>query len=662
MKSIRVRLTLFFSLICVGCLIMAMIVASTISKDGMTEANENLHEQQVEHYAAIIDSWLQENTRDVDAACAFVSAQKEIDDDTIRPVMESFTKNNDNAGDINVGFANKEFIDGTGWYPDEGWDCTGRPWYTDAKSADGEKYFGDPYLDAVSGEMIISVSKMFKMSSGMEGVVNMDLKLSTLFDMVNNVIAADDGSYGFLANASGVILMHPNSDFVATEENLVTISDLIDGAYNKAAESGQSFRDYDGEMKFLKKADVGAGGWTEYLITPVASYNKVVDHMLRVLIIVTLLSAIFAMVLVIVYTGSITKPISRIQKQIDHLQTLNLKEIDMKESRQKDELGRMNRDVLKLQKSLGTIIQQMEDSTLNLADQYHSVNASVDALLDNNMNAKSMIDQILSAIGEEAEQIQVANMSLSDLAQEIDQIVQHTAAMNDGASKTINQSQTGVRAMELLSDQFGKTRKLQDEAYQTVATLEDRSRTIDDISQTINNIAEQTSLLALNASIEAARAGEAGRGFAVVAEEIGKLAHATSEATTNITSIITEIQHEIEVVSNQMCSMKDETEKCMGAMGETRQVFERINQEIDEVGNGIRGLENAVEVLNQNKEQIVDRFSDISSETEELSASSQEVLGRVDNQSKEMESIHTSVSELDKVVVQLNEIVNRFTV
>ena len=526
----------------------------------------------------------------------------------------------------------------------------------------GEKYFGDPYVDAVTGELIISVSKMFHTGSDMEGVVNMDLKLSTLFDMMNEITDTSDGSYSFIYNENGAILMHPNSEFISTGENVVNVSDLIGGAYEKAMTSQRAFTDYDGKAKYLKAATVAGSGWKEVLVTPVAAYNSAANEMLMVLVVVTVLSSVIAAVLVILYAGSITKPILKIQKQINHLQELNLKEIDIKENRQKDELGRMNHDVLELQKTLGHIIQQMGDSSTNLSEQYDIVNSSVSTLLDNNVYVKNLIDEVLSAVSEEADQIQTANMSLNDFAKEIDEIALHTANMNNSATKTMAQSETGVKAIELLGEQFEKTRKLQDEAYSTVADLEERSRTIDDISQTINSIAEQTSLLALNASIEAARAGEAGKGFAVVAEEIGKLARATSDATTNITAIILEIQKEIEVVSSQMFSMKDETEKCMGVMGDTRAVFEQINQEIDDVGAAVQGLEGAVGILNSNKAKVVDRFSDISSETEELAASSQDILGKVDQQSVEMENIHTAIESLHNVVTKLNEIMDQFTV
>ena len=662
MKSIRAKLTIFFSLICVGCLLVSMSATGVITKRSLTQSNDDLHSTQVEYYAAMIDSWLQESTHDVDAACTYLEAQKTIDDAAVRAVMEQFTANNPNASDINVGFENKEFIDGTGWYPDAGWECTGRPWYTDAIAAGGEKYFGNPYVDAVTGNMIISVSKSFKTASGLEGVVNMDLMLSTLFEMMTEMVDSSDGGYGFLVNGDGIVLMHPNSDYMASEDVEYSTADILDGAYEKAMRTGEAIKDYDGAMKYVKVGVVAANGWKEVLVTPVSSYNRAIDSLVRILFLITIVSAIVAAVIVVIYTKTISRPIGEIQKQIDHLQNLNLRDIDLKNSRKKDELGRMYRAVLKLQSILSDIIQQMDQSTTQLSGQYQAVNESVSNLISNNSVVKNTIDEILCAVSEEAEQIQTANTSLNDFADEIERIVENTENVNKNASRTMDHSMSGMQSMEVLADQFGRTRNLQDEAYQTVTRLEERSKTIDDISKTISNIAEQTSLLSLNASIEAARAGEAGRGFAIVAEEIGKLANATSEATADITKIITEIQDEIEAVSGQMFSMKDETEKCMEAMDTTQDVFRQINEEIEKIGKSIQSQEGAVEILDKNKAKIIDQFSGISSETEELSASSQDILSKIDDQNQEMDSIHLAVQELNQVIVQLDDIMHQFTV
>lgn len=662
MKSIRVRLTVFFSMICVGALLVAMISVSFITKDSLTESNEAMQSQQVEYYAAVIDSWLQANTSDVDAACSYFSTLSDIEDAPIRAYMEQLTANNENASDINVGFDNKQFIDGTGWYPDADWVCTGRPWYTDAIAAGEEKFFGEPYIDAVTGNMVISVSKSFTMASGMKGVVNMDLMLSTLFETMNQIIDSSDGSYGFLTNSKGVILMHPNSEYVADGDVQYTTSEILDGSYETGIETGEAIVDYDGASKYIKSAVVAANGWQEVLVMPAAVYEKSINHISVVLLIFTVLATVITAVIVVIYAGSITRPISRIHKQINYLQNLNLKDIDVAKIKSKDELGKMNRAVLELQKVLSSIIQQMGSSTATLSAQFNNVNDSVASLITNNTVVKQNINDILSAVEDEAEQIQTANLSFSDFAEEINKIVTNTGSMNESASKTMDQSANGVQAIAQLSDQIGRTRDIQDEAYNTVSSLEERSRTIDDISQTISDIAEQTSLLALNASIEAARAGEAGKGFAVVAEEIGKLANATSKATTNITAIITEIQNEIGIVSGQMFSMKEETIKCMDVMDTTRNVFEQINLEVTDVGNDIHELESAVAILNSNKDKIVDQFSNISSETQELSASSQSIMAKVEDQNDEMMKIDHAVNELSQVIDQLNDIMIQFTI
>jgi len=74
----------------------------------------------------------------------------------------------------------------------------------------------------------------------------------------------------------------------------------------------------------------------------------------------------------------------------------------------------------------------------------------------------------------------------------------------------------------------------------------------DQVLNLIKNIAGQTNLLGLNAAIEAARVGDLGRGFGVVAEEIRKLAASSAESIKQIETVIKEIKHASNTVTQQL--------------------------------------------------------------------------------------------------------------
>ncbi len=155
-------------------------------------------------------------------------------------------------------------------------------------------------------------------------------------------------------------------------------------------------------------------------------------------------------------------------------------------------------------------------------------------------------DQLASASAQgldrqrvETEQVSAAVNQMAATTQEVASHVQRTADATQQANALTGRGREVARdtreAIERLSAVVGETGV-------TVAQLARDSDEIGSVVDVIKGIADQTNLLALNAAIEAARAGDMGRGFAVVADEVRQLAQRTSQSTTQIHALITQLQ------------------------------------------------------------------------------------------------------------------------
>lgn len=131
-------------------------------------------------------------------------------------------KNKINPGnEYYVAFPDKSLIAGSGWIPDSSYDPTTRDWYIGAKATNGI-YITEPYLDVDLGNMVITISKHFRTSSGKEGVMASDITIGSLVNLISNVDLGQ-GGYAFLLDHNGNIITHQNQDFNPTEDSIVEI-------------------------------------------------------------------------------------------------------------------------------------------------------------------------------------------------------------------------------------------------------------------------------------------------------------------------------------------------------------------------------------------------------------------------------------------------------
>ena len=146
---------------------------------------------------------------------------------------------------------------------------------------------------------------------------------------------------------------------------------------------------------------------------------------------------------------------------------------------------------------------------------------------------------------------------------------------------TVDIGNTGAESVKgALSNMFGEVQL----ALQVTMDLTEQMNNIGKILDQINGIAKQTNMLSLNASIEASRAGEHGRGFAVVAEEIRLLSEDSTRASSNISSILSQLKVAADNVAVKINSGVDAANTGMAEMDQLLGLLSNITDITQEAG------------------------------------------------------------------------------
>ena len=297
----------------------------------------------------------------------------------------------------------------------------------------------------------------------------------------------------------------------------------------------------------------------------------------------------------------------------------------------KDEIAELAKYFNTFIESVQEIVREVKEAASDVASGNNQLAATMEEFSQTFASQAEQVDNIVVDMNTIKSNSQHATDEMGVNLNKIDDTTQRTKA---GQIKLNNIKDT---MLEISND----TKQLS----HTIDNLLESSTQIGEILTVINDIADQTNLLALNAAIEAARAGDAGRGFAVVADEVRKLAERTTNATSEIETIITTLQHESEQAASAMKSADVSVSSGVNIIEETTSSFNLVVDGVNNVTQSTHTMMTGFEEQNLTINDVTDKTQAIASGIEESNVAVNEVTVTVEHLQQRTERLKSLVEQ-----------------
>jgi methyl-accepting chemotaxis protein len=243
-------------------------------------------------------------------------------------------------------------------------------------------------------------------------------------------------------------------------------------------------------------------------------------------------------------------------------------------------------------KEVARKLNQVIDST---HDSIQTVTRNCEMLYQTAEVSHSAAEQTSDGLTTQNEALASMITTITQLEASIREIATVTNASSQDSMLATQHTEKGVQVVEQNRERLESLESSLDMNEQSMLALDQRVKQIREMVDMISGIADNTNLLALNAAIEAARAGEQGRGFAVVADEVRKLASDTSQQTTNIRAMMSELITAAERSRQAVNDSREEMAHALHSSNEVKSTFSDINLAVKHIQERVEQISVATE-------------------------------------------------------------------
>ena len=402
-----------------------------------------------------------------------------------------------------------------------------------------------------------------------------------------------------------------------------------------------------------------------FLGVPQAEITKTSDAALSALASKFIIIAIAFIVVAVGFSYFIGEKISRrikgITKYTNTMSSLDIsQDIDKNILKGEDEIS----DAAKSLQNAVTSIREFMGSSSSLCGtvttRSKEINDGMEEVSTTSKEIAEVINEISDGAVKQAEETDGGVRSVEVLGRSIEEIQKLIINLNEDMVTVNKLKKEGLSTANELSDKSKLTNDAAVEIHKIILDTNNKALEIEKASKMIKDIAEETDILALNAAIEAARAGDSGKGFSVVASQVRVLAEQSNTFTKEIEASIKELTKRTEAAVKTINSMVEVIDNQNKGVKITTNKFEGIADSVENSVKTLNTLNETSETMEKEKEHVIDVITNLSAIAEENASSTEQVAASIEMQTNKIEEFKDALNSMASVVEDMETNLSKF--